>query len=211
MRGVRGTQSASQVRVMSRTARVLVHVLPVCAALAAGCGTSASSNDAGGTAGAGGSAGSGGAAGDGSGRGGASGGISGGGGATGGGGGGSVVASCPGAAPADGQACTGAGSCFYEDCAGSGRTVATCAKGAWAVETGACTGVFCLSRTCAIGQICIMSAGGALLVDCVPNTCGNAAIECGCLQSCTAACSVAGSLQSGVTIRCNTCASNQCA
>lgn len=185
---------------MSRTARFLVHVLPVCVALAAGCGTGASLNDASGTAGAGGSVGSGG---DGTGRGGASG-VS-------GGGGGAVVASCPGTAPADGQACTGTGSCFYEDCAGSGRTVATCANGAWAVETGPCTGVSCLSRTCAIGEVCIMSAGGALLVDCVPNTCGNAAIECGCLQSCTAACSVAGSLQSGVTIRCNACPSNQCA
>jgi hypothetical protein len=172
---------------MSRTGGVLVHVLSVCAALASGCGASATSNDATGTAGASG----------GSGRGGAS--------------GGSGVVSCPGAAPTDGQACTGGATCFYEDCAGSGRTVATCANGAWAVETGACTGVPCQSLTCAIGEVCIMSAGGALLVDCVPNTCGNAAIECGCLQSCTAACSVTGSLQSGVTIRCNTCPSNQCA
>ena len=177
---------------MSRTAGCLLRALPICAALAVG--SSGSSHDAGGAGGSGGASGSGG------------GGSGGGGGA-----GGSVVGSCPGAVPADGQACTVAGSCFYEDCAGSGRTAATCVNGAWAVETGPCTGVFCQSQTCAIGQVCVVRAGGALLVDCASNTCGSAAIGCGCLQSCAGTCTLTGSLQTGVTIQCNTCPSNQCA
>jgi hypothetical protein len=177
---------------MSRTSRSFLRALAVCAALAMGCGSSGSSNDASGAGGSGG----GGSGGSGGGSGGA---------------GGSVLGSCPGAAPADGQACTVAGSCFYEDCAGSGRTVATCVNGAWAVETGPCTGVFCQSQTCAVGQLCVIRAGGALLVDCASNTCGSAAIGCGCLQSCAGTCTATGSLQTGITIQCNTCPSNQCA
>jgi hypothetical protein len=159
-------------------------------ALVAGCGTSGASHDAsggGGTTGTGGTTGA-------------------------GGGGGSAPVGCPIAAPTDGDSCNAATSCFYEDCAGAGRTVATCTNGAWNVQTGACTGVFCQSQTCAIGQVCMMRIGGALLVECVPNTCGAAAIGCGCLQSCLGSdCSVSGSLQTGVTVQCNTCPSNQCA
>jgi hypothetical protein len=100
--------------------------------------------------------------------------------------------------------------CFYEDCAGSGRTVARCANDAWSVETGPCTGVLCQSQTCQPGELCLMRAGGALFVECVQNSCGAGAIGCGCLQSCLGTCAVGGSLQSGVTIQCNTCASNLC-
>jgi hypothetical protein len=155
------------------------------AAAAAGCGSGSAANDAGGGAGGG------------------SGGASGGSGATGG-------ASCPAAPPPAGASCSGASSCFYEDCAGGGRTVTRCANGAWTVETGPCTEVFCQSQNCPAGQLCLMRAGGALLVECVDNACGGAAISCGCLQSCAGACAVGGSLQAGVTIQCNTCASNQC-
>jgi hypothetical protein len=155
----------------------------------AGCGTASSPGDAGGGAGSGGGGSSGGGS----------------------GGGGAAAANCPGAAPIAGQTCNVAASCFYEDCGASGRTVATCANGAWNVETGACTGVFCHSQTCAVGQVCLMLAGGALLVDCVANTCGTGAIGCGCLQSCAGSCAVTGSIQTGVTIQCNTCPSNQCA
>jgi hypothetical protein len=190
---------------MSRTARFLLRAVPVCVALATGCGTSASSDDATGIGGSSGSGGSSGAGGSGVGG---TGGASARGGT--GGGGGSVLASCPGVAPAPGQGCNAAASCFYEDCAGSGRTVATCTNGAWAVETGPCTGVFCQSQTCAVGQVCVVRAGGALLVDCASNTCGSGAIGCGCLQSCAGTCAVSGSLQTGVTIQCNTCPSNQC-
>jgi len=169
--------------------------------LVAGCGTSNSSNDASGGAGSGG----GGSIG--------SGGSMGSAGSTGsGGGGGSPLASCPGAVPTEGAPCSNVASCFYEECTAGGRTVASCTNGAWSVETGPCTGVFCLSQTCAIGQVCLMRVGGALLIDCVPNTCGASAIGCGCLQSCAgSACTVGGSLQSGATIQCNTCPSNQCA
>ncbi|HMF42292.1 MAG TPA: hypothetical protein VKQ32_16585 [Polyangia bacterium] len=124
---------------------------------------------------------------------------------------GSPAAACPAAAPASGTSCDGAQTCFYEDCAAAGRTVASCASGTWSVETGPCTGVFCQSQTCAVGQICVQRAGGALIVECAPNTCGTGAIGCGCLQSCVGTCTVGGSLQSGVTIQCNTCPSNTCA
>ena len=80
----------------------------------------------------------------------------------------------------------------------------------WSVETGPCTGVLCQSQTCAVGQICVERAGGALIVECAANTCGTGAIGCGCLQSCLGTCAVGGSLQSGVTIQCNTCPSNTC-
>ncbi len=152
-----------------------------------GCGNGGSTNDAGG--GSGGSAGASGS----------------------GGSGGSPVASCPAAAPASGASCSGAASCFYEECAAGGRTVARCASGAWRVETGPCTGAFCQSQTCAPGQVCLMLAGGALLVECVQNTCADGAISCGCLQTCAGTCTIGGSLESGVTIQCNTCPSNQCA
>jgi hypothetical protein len=136
----------------------------------------------------------------------------GGGGASGSGGaGGSAVMACPAALPVSGAACAGAPTCFYEDCEVTGRSVARCTNGAWTVETGACTGVYCLSQTCAPGQLCLMSGGGALLVQCIDNGCGSAAIACGCLQSCAGNCTVGGSLSSGVTIQCNTCPSNQCA
>jgi hypothetical protein len=127
-----------------------------------------------------------------------------------GGAGGSSMASCPAAAPVSGANCSGAQTCFYEDCAGAGRTVASCANGTWTVQTGPCTGVFCQSQTCAVGQVCLMLGGGALLVQCVDNACGTAAISCGCLQSCAGSCFVGGSLQAGVTINCNTCTSNLC-
>ena len=56
-----------------------------------------------------------------------------------------------------GAICNGALTCFYEDCAGSGRTVASCVNGAWSVETGPCTGVFCQSQTCQPGEVCVIT------------------------------------------------------
>jgi hypothetical protein len=83
-------------------------------------------------------------------------------------------------------------------------------NGAFGIETGPCTGVFCQSQTCAVGQLCSIRAGGALLAECIANACGAAAIGCGCLQSCIGTCTVGGSLESGVTIQCNTCPTNLC-
>jgi hypothetical protein len=138
----------------------------------------------------------------------AAGGASGGGGS--GGAGGSSGADCPATVPAPGASCSGTAACFYEECAGIGRNVARCVNGAWSVESGPCTGVSCQSQTCAPGQVCVIRAGGALLIDCVQNVCGGTAIACGCLQSCAGTCTVGGSLASGVTIQCNTCPSNLC-
>jgi len=167
----------------------------------AGCGGTSPSNDAAG-GGSGGSGGSGG---------GASGGRGGsGGGGSGGGSGGAPVATCPAASPAAGAICSGAPTCFYEDCAGSGRRVARCVNGAWSVETGPCTGVVCQSQICQPGELCVIRAGGALLVECAQNACGTGAVSCGCLQSCSGTCTVGGSLASGVTIQCNTCPSGLC-
>jgi hypothetical protein len=149
----------------------------------------------------GGACGGGGAAGDGGGGGTGSGGT---------GGSGSPLA-CPTEPPASGAACSGTGNCFYENCAAAGRTVASCTGNAWSVETGPCTNVFCQSMTCGPGQVCMMLGGGALLISCVENSCGTAAITCGCLQSCAGSCVVSGSAHDGVTINCNTCPSNQCA
>jgi len=163
---------------------------------AAGCGGTSSSNDA-----AGGSSGGG----DSGGRGG-----SGGGGSGGAGTGGAAAATCPAAPPAAGAICSGTPTCFYEDCGGSGRTIASCVNGAWSVDTGPCTGVSCQSQICQPGEVCVIRAGGALLVECAQNACGTGAVSCGCLQSCSGACTVGGSLASGVTIQCNTCPSGLC-
>jgi len=167
---------------MIPVARGFAVAMALAVGVAAGCGTSAAPGDGGGGSGGAGSGGSGGA-----------------------------PPACPAAAPSAGASCDRAQTCFYEDCGAAGRTVATCANGGWSLEAGPCTGVFCQSQTCAVGEICLMSGGGALLVECIQNTCGSGAITCGCLQSCTPSCSVSGSLQSGVTIRCNSCPSNQCA
>jgi hypothetical protein len=88
--------------------------------------------------------------------------------------------------------------------------VANCSGDVWVVETGPCTNVYCQSMTCAPGQICMMVGGGALFISCAENSCGTGAVSCGCLQSCAGSCVVNGSVQSGVTITCNTCGSNLC-
>ena len=168
---------------MRRMMGVWLVVVAVCAlAGSSGCGGTSARNDA----------------------------AAGGSGGAGGGAGGSSETACPAAPPAPGALCTGYQICFYEDCAGAGRTVARCVNGAFSLETGPCTGVFCQSQTCQPGQLCSIRAGGALLAECVANACGAAAIACGCLQSCSGTCTIGGSLESGVTIQCNTCPSNLC-
>jgi hypothetical protein len=191
-------------------------VLAVFAVGATGCGTSASSHD-GGTAGAAG-AGSGGTTGAGGTAGAAgSGGTTGAGGRAGsgpagsGGGGGSAASPCPASLPTLNETCTVPRSCYYEDCSDTGRTIARCVDGAWSLDTGPCaSGVFCQAETCPIGQICLERIGGALITECVQNTCGAGPIGCDCLQSCTGSCTVGGSVPSGVTIMCNTCPTNTC-
>jgi hypothetical protein len=185
---------------------------------AAGCGGGAASHDggtggsgSGGTTGAAGGSGSGGASGAaGAGSGGTTGAAGSGSGGRGGGGGASAPV-CPAAPPAPAASCTVAQTCFYEDCSDTGRTVARCVDGAWSVEKAPCTtGVPCQGQTCAVGQLCVQRVGGALIAECDQNTCGTGPIGCGCLQSCFGTCTVGGSVQSGVTIMCNTCPSNTC-
>ena len=102
-----------------------------------------------------------------------------------GGAGGASGATCPAVPPQPGGNCTVGLNCYYEDCAGAGRTVASCVAGStveprWQVATGACTAVTCpnpSSLTCPAGQLCFISAGGAVLVTCGTNTCGTSAIS----------------------------------
>jgi hypothetical protein len=134
----------------------------------------------------------------------------------GGAGGSTVTPSCPATAPGGASLCTSnAQVCFYEDCAGVGRTVATCSNGTWSVQTAACGAVKCTSypmvnMSCSSGQVCSVSAGGALLASCVENRCGAGPVTCECAASCTT-CSISGSLENGVTVTCNACPSNTCA
>jgi hypothetical protein len=178
---------------------MVVAVLSLAAMAGAGCGSTTVSQDGGtGGSGGGGTTGTGGASGAaGSGTGGA-------------GGGGGSSAACPASPPTSGATCSGTQTCFYEDCTDTGRTVARCANGGWSLETGPCTTVACQGQTCPSGQLCVQRIGGALIVDCVQNTCGVGAIGCGCLQSCVGTCTAGGSLQTGVTIQCNTCPTNTC-
>jgi hypothetical protein len=131
-----------------------------------------------------------------------------------GGGGGSTPARCPVSPPAAGGPCDGQG-CFYEDCPGTGRTAASCTNGVWVVDRRPCGTVTCRSMagellTCAIGQVCFQTAGGAISpVMCIQNGCGTGAISCDCLQ-CAGTCSVSGSADSGYYVFCNTCPQGGC-
>jgi hypothetical protein len=135
-----------------------------------------------------------------------------------GGAGGTSAATCPAVPPQPGGNCTVGLNCYYEDCAGAGRTVASCVAGSiveptWQVATGACTAVTCpnpSSLTCPAGQLCFISAGGAVLATCETNSCGTSLISCSCLQSCSGVCSVLGSVQTGITVSCNTCPQGGC-
>jgi hypothetical protein len=189
---------------------------------ATGTGGAAGATGTGGTAGAAGATGTAGTTGAaGAGGGAAAGGRGGVGGSAGnagrGGTGGTSVATCPAAPPQPGSNCTGGLNCYYEDCAGAGRTIASCVTGSaaaprWQVTTGACTPVSCSSSSslpCPAGQLCYIAAGGAVLATCGPNTCGTSPISCDCLQ-CGGICTVNGSLQSGITVTCNTCPQGGC-
>jgi hypothetical protein len=199
---------------MKRLVVGLGAVVAVAVVAATGCGTSASSHD-GGTAGAagggsGGTTGAGGAAGASG-----SGGTTGAGGRAGsggsGGGGGSAASACPSSVPTLNASCTVPRTCYYEDCTDTGRTLARCVDGAWSLDTGPCaTGVSCQAQTCPVGQVCVERIGGALIAECVQNTCGTGPIGCDCLQSCAGTCTVGGSVPSGITIMCNTCPTNTC-
>ena len=108
---------------------------------------------------------------------------------------------CPAAAPTAGAACSGP-PCYYQDCAGAGRTVATCANGAWQIETGSCADVPCGALTCPPTQLCMEIAGDALRTTCAVSICGTGPISCGCLP-CQGNCNVGGTASTGITVHCS--------
>lgn len=126
-----------------------------------------------------------------------------------GGSGGAPDGTCPNEPPVENGSCSELGVlCAYEDCSGAGRTVAECLFGQWSVETGACTEVvYCSdgSATCALGEICSITAGGAYQQQCVPNTCEGEAVDCDCLQGCGGDCFTSAMLETGITVTCDTC------
>jgi len=137
----------------------------------------------------------------------------------GGGSGGSPISPCPATPPLPGVSCAAGMKCYYEDCAGAGRTIATCDSTAhptaqWTVISAACGAVHCSTpstQTCASGEICVVTAGGAVSAMCVKNTCGARSISCGCVQSCYGDCIVTGSTEQGVSIYCSSCPQQTCA
>jgi hypothetical protein len=136
---------------------------------------------------------------------------------TGAGGTGQGNEACPSEAPLPDTPCGAiAQLCAYEDCDGPGRSVARCTSGAWSVESSACdgAGAMCLESfgggRCEVGQLCLILAGGALLQQCVPNTCENGPVSCACIPGCSGECTVIGDASLGITISCNTCPSGLC-
>ena len=119
---------------------------------------------------------------------------------------------CPSAPPADGSACLGQSVCNYEDCPGTGHTQASCRSGTWTVDTGACGTVLCLAgstgATCATGQVCLVHAGGALLVDCIDNPCEPGLVSADC-STLTLGCTPILSITNGLTYYCDTCPAGQ--
>jgi hypothetical protein len=115
---------------------------------------------------------------------------------------------CPPSVPADGSACGGDTQCYYDACPEGGRAIATCSGRVWTVETGTSCAVECsgVGTQCDEGQICLVHAGGALLVDCIENSCGTGPI----LEECAGNCPVFFSLYGGTTATCNTCPQGGC-
>jgi hypothetical protein len=125
--------------------------------------------------------------------------------------GGATGAPCPEMPPQAGAPCAELGqTCAYEDCAGGGRTIARCQQQAWSIDSGTCEDtVFCNNIQCDAGQICLTVASGALLQQCVENTCGSGPVGCDCIDGCSGECVVVGSA-SGIHISCNACPSGLC-
>jgi hypothetical protein len=105
--------------------------------------------------------------------------------------------------------------CHYEDCATFGRVLAVCNNGAFMELRGACTAVNCSGvhgTTCPAGQICVERIGGALIRECVPNSCGAGPISCDCLGlQCPGPCVITGAPEAGTIAKCNNCPANTCA
>jgi hypothetical protein len=117
---------------------------------------------------------------------------------------------CPQTPPTNTLSCGSASmTCFYDNCPSTGRTQARCAGGTWTVQTAACSTVNCISRTCPSGQICLVTEGGAVGVQCVDNACGQGPVTAECGTG-IGGCVVNATLTGGVTITCNTCPQGGC-
>ena len=123
--------------------------------------------------------------------------------------GGMTSPTCPTDPPIDGAACETMGQrCTWVRCDTAGVVTATCGTDGWSVSVAECGEFECDLDTgtrCSADQICVARIGGAFLVDCQENPCGDAAIE----ESC--ACAACGGSEctgvTGRTVSCNTCPS----
>ena len=141
-------------------------------------------------------------------------------GGNGGSGGATLTPTCPATAPLGASPCVPGGPiCYYEDCAGAGRTVASCQKQgmpgfSWSVETAACATVQCFgipgALSCASGQVCSVTQGGAISGMCVQSTCGSGPITCECAHAACTDCTTYGGTEQGFTVTCNTCPQGGC-
>lgn len=114
---------------------------------------------------------------------------------------------CPADPPADGAPCTGSFSCLWERCPDGGVFAASCTAGAYDVTETPCGPHGCRDSTCSAEQICVERQGGALLVDCADNPCGDGPITASCA---CAACDGFPCTVSGRGVVCNTCTSGVC-
>lgn len=113
---------------------------------------------------------------------------------------------CPTDPPTTGDPCSGSTSCLWERCP-TGVTAASCVSGAWDVALTPCDAFPCEDTTCEADQLCTRREGGALLVACEPNPCGDGPIVASC------ACALCGDFPctlAGRGVVCNTCTSGVC-
>lgn len=115
---------------------------------------------------------------------------------------------CPTEPPTDGTSCSGTFSCLWERCPEAGVVSATCSSGRYTVTTSACEDHDCRGvTTCGAEAICVERQGGALLVECAPNPCGDGPITASCA---CAACDGFPCTANGRGVLCNTCTSGIC-
>jgi len=114
---------------------------------------------------------------------------------------------CPAEPPVDGAPCAGGFSCVWERCPDDAVYAATCDGGSYTVTETPCGPHGCRDTTCTAEQICVERQGGALLVDCVENPCGEDPIASSCA---CAACDGSPCTVSGRGVICNTCSSGLC-
>lgn len=115
---------------------------------------------------------------------------------------------CPESVPVDGSVCGGDSQCYYDACPSGGRAIAICSGRVWSVDTGTVCAVECagFGAQCGDGEICLVHAGGAVQIECIPNGCGTGPV----LPDCAGNCQVSFSLDGGATAICNTCPQGGC-